>query len=432
VDFSAVDIMSPKRARSALEGWQGFFPYYAGYPLSFAARIIASSNLPSEAVIMDPWNGSGTTTFAALEAGLASVGVDLNPAMVVVARARSLPPSEADALVPLAEQIVEIAKSSAHHASAEDELLQWCEESTASSIRSIEAAIRRTLIGEHTLPIGGPNLEMLPAIAATQYVALFRVLRLLGKQFRTTNPTWLKVPRCAEDRLKCEDESLHSLFLGAAKEMADALFARRSLVVQTLSSTTILNRDSATTVVAPGTVDLVLTSPPYCTRIDYVAATRLELAILQPMRESTQARLQRDMLGSTFAPKERLDISADWGETCIRFLEDVRLHGSKASSTYYYRTHLDYFDKLSRSIGNVSACLRPEGGAVFVVQDSYYKELHNDVPKIAAEMCVRKGLRLERREDFSIKRTMAGRHRHVRRYRSAATAVESVLCFSRT
>ena len=38
-------------------------------------------------MILDPWNGSGTTTYAASQLGYTSRGLDLNPVMNIVARA---------------------------------------------------------------------------------------------------------------------------------------------------------------------------------------------------------------------------------------------------------------------------------------------------------------------------------------------------------
>jgi DNA modification methylase len=86
IDVAKLEISSPKRDRHVREGWECYFPYYAGYPQAFADRLIKSANLDESAMILDPWNGSGTTTFSASRLGLASVGIDLNPVMSIVAR----------------------------------------------------------------------------------------------------------------------------------------------------------------------------------------------------------------------------------------------------------------------------------------------------------------------------------------------------------
>ena len=430
MDFSTLEVVSPKRTRAALNGWQGFFPYYAGYPVPFAQKIVSSAKLRSGAVILDPWNGSGTTTFVAAEAGISSIGYDLNPVMVVVARARTLPASEADALVPLARKIVELSQDGGPPALATDELLAWCDEPTARAVRGIETTIRETLVGEKTLE-GHPDLSLLAAIAATQYVALFRVLRLLAASLKTTNPTWLKKPKTAENKIRCAPHVIYDSFIFAAEEMSSALMDRRTLLPSAPASTQILNRDSAAATELNASIDFVLTSPPYCTRIDYAASTALELAVLQYLRERNVPELRSSMMGTTLAPKAGINIESQWGATCQEFMKAVLEHPSKASTGYYYRTHLDYFSKLSRSIQSIGASLKTGGGAVLVVQDSYYKDIHNDLAQIAIEMCVAGGLVLERRDDFAIARTMAGRHRHVKSYRATPTAVESVLCFSK-
>ena len=108
--FDALPILSPKRNRRLQNGWEGFFPYYAGYQESFARNILANAGLKDDAVVLDPWNGSGTTTFAAAQLGFSAIGLDLNPVMVIVSRARTLPFSEVDSLVPLAKDILKGAQ----------------------------------------------------------------------------------------------------------------------------------------------------------------------------------------------------------------------------------------------------------------------------------------------------------------------------------
>ncbi|MFP3608446.1 hypothetical protein, partial [Paraburkholderia sp. SIMBA_053] len=48
--------------RKGLEGW---YPYYAGYTEQFAQGIIAAASGGCRLRVLDPWNGSGTTTRAA-------------------------------------------------------------------------------------------------------------------------------------------------------------------------------------------------------------------------------------------------------------------------------------------------------------------------------------------------------------------------------
>jgi len=136
------------------------------------------------------------------------------------------------------------------------------------------------------------------------------------------------------------------------------------------------------------------------------------------------------MIGTTQVPKDPIDVDPAWGKTCSRFLAALKDHPSKASSGYYYRTHLDYFDKMSRSMERMADALKPGGHAFLVVQDSHYKNLHNDLPTIVCELGASHGLKLKRRDNFHL-RSMSdinpGRLTYVR----PSGATESVLCFKK-
>jgi hypothetical protein len=66
---------------------------------------------------------------------------------------------------------------------------------------------------------------------------------------------------------------------------------------------------------------------------------------------------------------------------------------------------------------------------VLIVQDSYYKEIHNDLPIIIQKMGYNTGLTLIRREDFRLHRSMARVNPYSKVYERTNGAMESVLCF---
>ena len=216
-------ILSPKRDKGLQTGWEGFFPYYAGFPELFARELLQSAKLPRGAVILDPWNGSGTTTYVASGLGLTSIGIDLNPVMIIVARARLLPPSEADHLRPLAATILSHAHSAPPTLNSNDALLGWFEPATAAFIRGIEQNIRRSLIGSMTKSPDGIHLDKISGTAATLYVALFAACRKLVAPFRSSNPTWLRVPKETEARLAPPQITVARFFADNMRGMSAAL-----------------------------------------------------------------------------------------------------------------------------------------------------------------------------------------------------------------
>lgn len=428
--FDKLEINSPKRKKHPQTNWDAFFPYYAGYPEAFARSVLSSADLNETAVILDPWNGSGTTTYSASILGLSSVGFDLNPVMAIVARARLLSPSEADSIEPLAHEIAK-AMDALPEQLAFDPLETWFGLMTAASIRRLEVCIRNRLVGSMTITPTGTQFANISGLAATFYVALFSVCRELSAKFRSSNPTWLRKPRLAEPRIGKSDQFIRHSFLETLRRMARALAERSPESRPDHGTASIYVANSTNLPLPKESVDFVLTSPPYCTRIDYTAATRIELAVLSPLMNTSPEDLGRLMIGSTRVPIANLRPSERWGSRCKAFLQALQNHPSKASAGYYLKTHIDYFDKISCSIKEIAHTLRPAGSAIFVVQDSYYKEIHNDLPTILSEMAELNGLNLRRREDFR-SRSMSGINRYTRRYNRTARAVEAVLCFTKS
>ena len=430
LNLNNLEITSPKRTREAPMGWNAFFPYYAGYPTSFASNILRSASLNRGSRLLDPWNGSGTSTYIAARSGHDSVGIDLNPVMVVVARARLLNFSEADSLGPLTKEIIKKARSSSRLLLINEPLHFWFDECTASWIRAIERSINYLLVGDLARPQNGGYLQRISAVASTFYVALFAVCRTAAVGFRASNPTWFKRAKTDSERLSVSSDKLTSSFISMINEMQSSLLSFVNDRGERGSVTLHLG-DSTNCHVDDETINLVLTSPPYCTRIDYTSVTRVELAILSPLIETSVLELGIQMLGSTRVPQSPIEPRDAWGSTCLKFLEQVERHPSKASSGYYKKTHLDYFDKIDRAIHSFSKALVAGGTAICVVQDSYYKEIHNDLAKILTQMAEHHSLRIRRREDFKLAATLASSHPTVTKYVRPRGATESVLCFEK-
>lgn len=430
--FGNLDIRSPKRSSRATASWEGFFPYYAGYPEDFTKALLASAELESGALVFDPWNGSGTTTYVASELGIASQGYDLNPVMIVVARARLLSASEADSIEPLASDVVSFSRPELVKLQGSEPLRAWFSDRTAASIRAVERSIAKRLLGRMTITSSGTNLSAISGFAATFYVALFAVCRQLAAPFQTSNPTWLRFPKQDESLIDIPHREVAERFLVNLRKMGATLAEQAENTGTERGPSRIRLADTTCAAVKPKSVDFVLTSPPYCTRIDYTAATRIELAVMKPLNGIPPEELSHRMIGSIRVPRAQIQISPSWGPRCITFLNALRQHPSKASGTYYFNTHLDYFDKMARSIERVASALKLGGRAILVVQDSYYKEIHNDLPTILTEIAEAHGLQLKRREDFHIRRSMAGINPRSRVYKRNQGVVEAVLCFQKS
>ena len=79
----------------------------------------------------------------------------------------------------------------------------------------------------------------------------------------------------------------------------------------------------------------------------------------------------------------------------------------------------------------MTTVMRPGAVAILVVQDLYYKDVHNDLPAIVSEMAEVSGLRFLGSREFRFARSMSGLNPYTRIYMRRTGAVEAVLGFVR-
>jgi hypothetical protein len=87
-----------------------WYRYYAGYSAGFVEQALKES-ATTAALVLDPWNGTGTTTVVAASKNVPAIGFDVNPALVVVSRARLLGAGVWSSIDPLGADVVDHAAS---------------------------------------------------------------------------------------------------------------------------------------------------------------------------------------------------------------------------------------------------------------------------------------------------------------------------------
>lgn len=420
---------SPKR-RQRSRNKANWYTYRAGFATAFVRDALAMIGISRPAMVADPWNGAGTTTEIAHECGFSTSGFDLNPVMVTVAKARFLGSKLVPTHTLLSKHILKKARRYSAGVLEPDPLSTWFTPRAASTLRSIERALQHLLVddGKYKAAAEWTSYELISPVAAFYYVALFKTVRHLLAPFRSSNPTWIKLPESKANRLRPSQDTVEDLFHSYVRDMAEALPKHDEHADQDPEGckADVMLADSRSLPLGSCTVDAIISSPPYCTRIDYAIATRAELAVLgfgpEMLRE-----LRERMIGTSTVAANTPEPRPEWGLACNNFLESVRKHSSRASASYYWKNHLQYFESMYLSLHEIRRVLKSGAACVLVVQDSRYKDLHNDLPTYFEDMTESVGLQLVKRFDYSVQNTFAALHKHRKKYRNDATATESVL-----
>jgi len=427
------ELRNPKLNPSSNQGKSSWYHYYAGYSPKFVKDVLKYLDLPSDAIVMDPWNGSGTTTQVAKDMGFSAIGYDINPVMVIVAKAKMFDTDDMPNLLNKLESILTTAESYGITPFAYNEPLEiWLTPNSAAIFRNLERAMQEQLIDdEYRVLYAEKSLTRISSLAAFFYTALFRTLRRFLDAFITSNPTWIKAPQTQNDKLSPSANQIYSMIEEQIFDMMKALKSPKNIDHSKSIQFQIERASSDSIPLLDQSINAVISSPPYCTRIDYAIATKPELALLGCSMDTDLKALRDHMIGTPTMLKAIPQVQSEWGPTCREFLDAVAAHQSKASKSYYLKYHLQYFDAIYRSLIEIERILAGSGYCTLVVQDSYYKEVHNDLPRIFTEMACSLGWDKLNQLDFNIKRTMAGCNQRAKKYRRHSKATESVLIFQK-
>lgn len=379
---------SPKRPTSDTAGMADVFPYYAGFSFAWAHEKLAALDGDLSTVVLDPWNGSGTTTLAAQACGLSTIGVDLNPVANIVARLRVNIRHGAKLCQPPECVFPESTGES-------DPLCSWLDESTARQLRRWEYMLRGLDAAE----------------SALGYVALFRVVRQITRRFEGSNPTWVKRTASSADLVTVPDSDLDDLIMLEQREVIAKLTRDRYAE----SPTQVLTASSTALPIADESVDAILTSPPYLTRIDYAVAYSRELAVLGI--DITRDRyLRANLMGTTLIRSRELREVAAGGALAQSLMGRVSTHPSKASGGYYLKQIQQYIVDLTSSFGELSRVAKVGAQMILVVQDSYYKDIPIELAAICMEEAGLRGWKVVGTEPFEVTRLLTQMNKAARAY----------------
>ncbi|MEC4682065.1 MAG: DNA methyltransferase [Nitrospirota bacterium] len=418
--------LDPKRRPRKEFGRESWYPYYAGFNENFVDKILDAVGLPLGSIILDPWNGSGTTTTVAALKGYKSVGIDINPVTTLVSSAKLVRFVDAENVHMLSQRIAEEAKMACFSSTEDDPLREWISGDAVDLYRSIE----RLILSD--LSFNGDNgediyissvVEALTPLKSFLFLALMRASRSLASIRETSNPAWVRPNQLIPFTLKKEE--LTSKWIEIVIKMASDL---KTTHVEHDMGSKILQGDARAIPLPDGNIDLVLTSPPYCTRLDYVVNTSFELAALGIGSQNEQYNiLRRNCMGT---PLSRRDVIIDLNDCPIsiqKVLEKVRHHSSKASQSYYFKTYAQYFEDAVAASREIFRILRPGGIAILVLQDSYYKDIHIDLPELWIDIARHIGFLASELQSLNIGKSIAQSNRRSTIYRSNTLYREAVV-----
>ncbi|HYF80850.1 MAG TPA: DNA methyltransferase [Symbiobacteriaceae bacterium] len=424
------EIRTPKRSPEGT-----WYDFHACYSEEFVEDVLTHLRLRPSETVLDPWNGTGTTTKVAAERNFRAIGFDMNPVMVVVAKARLYAASSASSSEMAREVVNRLIESYSQGdplVAEDDPLNTWFTASGVNVIRHLEGATQHQAGSDVKVPSPSVpvDVEALTPQQSLLYVAIFQTVRSFLTRFQGSNPTWIKAPKSDSQKVSPSATEINLEFSKNLERLLSLLNQpARTTTTEIPASVRLGVANSRSLPVPSNSVDAVICSPPYCTRIDYVVATKPELAMLRIGDKKSIRRLRNNMLGTPTISKIPPQQTIKWGPTAGFFLKQVAAHSSKASASYYLKGFLQYFDGVCDSLEELNRVVRPGAQLAFVVQDSYYKNIHLDLPQVYRDMAQILGWGLADQFNYPVTRSIAQVNKGTKLYRGKTPAIESALVF---
>ena len=367
-----------KLADRAAHQW---YRFVLSYPPHLVRDYVAKFGLSTGHRVLDPFCGTGTTLVECKKLGIASVGLEANPVVHFASQTKLKWNVDADALLAHAKLVAATAQEILEAQGIDDSAalpLFGASGRPVAQLRGLTAEQEKLLLGNSISPLPLHKTFVLldalakhhdPRFADHERVALASAL-VSGISNIHFGPEVGVGPAKVDAPVLC-------LWLNGIRAMADDL---RHLALCENTEAIVHQTDArdAAFVLAPNSVDAVITSPPYPNEKDYTRTTRLESVLLGFIRSKEELRaLKKCLVRSNTRGVYKADtddaLVADHPEIqrIAAAIEKRRIELEKTSGfeKLYARVTKLYFGGMARHLAELRTVLRPGAQLAYVVGD---------------------------------------------------------------
>lgn len=340
-DFFVAEKSWEYRTANTKQITHGIHPYPAMLIPQVTRRLIDTYR-HEDTLLFDPYCGSGTTLLEGMLAGISAVGTDLNPLARLIARVKTRP-------VSIRSLDSEIARfpSAAPAADAPIPAIPNVDYWFSAKTQRDLAKIRRHI----------------DSISNGAVADVFRVaFSLTVRKASWTQNSEFKLVRIPPHKLEKHNPDPFSLMLQALDNIRQALqdLGGSATTKKNLPAVHDFNTVEGIPVraIVPGTVDLVVTSPPYGDSRTTVAYGQFSRLSSQWLGYEDANRVDSRLMGGG-----KVDRTARFG---FKKLDDV-IADIAAIDERRACEVVSFFEDYRASIGNVAMAMQPGGYACYVV-----------------------------------------------------------------
>lgn len=327
--------------------------------------------------VLDPFCGTGTTLVESKKHGIPGVGIEANAVAHFAGQVKLDWTPDPDGLIDHAYRVAEMTQQRLCAEGIDDQPI------TAHSVnhgplRTLSDEAQSLLLTNSISPLPlHKTLTLLDCLEHCRDERFYRHERLaLAKALVSSISNLHFGPEVGVGRQKA-DAAVIAPWLAGVRAMAGDLHLLNEIGHGEAS---IYHADARQTsqIIDPGSIDIVITSPPYPNEKDYTRATRLEAVLLGFISNKAELRaLKKGLVRSNTRGVYKNDDDDQWIDVhpevqrIANEIEARRIELGKTSGfeRLYARVTRLYFGGMARHLAELRGCLRPGAHLAYVVGD---------------------------------------------------------------
>lgn len=368
------------RVKSEDRAIHDWYRFVLSFPPHLVRDYVQRFGLSEGSCVLDPFCGTGTTLVECKRLGINSVGLEANPMPWFATNTKIDWTPHPSALLRHAEKVAGAAEENLFNCGIPDfeGLPLFPGDIGISALKRLPAETGKLILANSISPLPLHKtlvlLEALEEHSDERFVAHERLA--LAKAIVSDISNLHFGPEVGVGKPK-KDASVIAAWLKRITAMAHDL---ANLSENNYGHATVYRADSrnSSSVLAPNSVDAVITSPPYPNEKDYTRTTRLESVLLGFTKSKADLRLvKHDLVRSNTRSVYKSDtdhlLVKDHREIqrIAEAIEDRRIELNKTSGfeRLYSRLTTLYFGGMHRHLADLREVLRPGAQLAYVVGD---------------------------------------------------------------